>query len=354
MRERVTSSSKQVDFLCYTYPMELCYLLAFPDSEESTRQPAEQIKGLKDAPYFQPIDIDLVHLGNETMVIEGYAVSVVRHRYDGCVQIVEAHYDLSRPFADSVLPERIKIRSALQSRYVPEAIRKSGLFEEYTVLLVQEIKSTPDKWIEKNALAISNFIRLQREVLDPEEINEITASRARYSASELTLVDWEGAVIIAPNADYQSDIALLKIGNYQLLRYRMLDQSIEEMLDTINERFFQAKRPRATRGLIRQIAEHRLEVMLDFERAEQNLLLIGDWYTAKLYEVIQNEFYLRDWKDSVRAKLDNLENIVKTIQENFSLSWETLMDRLQMLGWVLLLAGYLYLYLLDAGWVKVP
>jgi hypothetical protein len=242
----------------------------------------------------------------------------------------------------------------LQSRYIPEAFRTNGMFEEYTILLVKEVSSTPDKWITKNDLAIANFIRSQREVFDKEEVNEILGSRARYSANELTLVDWEGAVIVAPNADYQSDIALLKIGNYQLLRYRMLDQSIEEMLDKINERFFQRRRPRATRGLIHQIAEHRLEVMLDFERAEQNLLLIGDWYTAKLYEAIQNEFYLKDWKESVRAKLDNLENIVETIQENFSLSWETLMDRLQLLGWVLLLVGYIYLYLLDAGWVKLP
>lgn len=334
--------------------MEICYLLAFPDSAEIMRQPVEQIKGLKDAPYFQPIDIDLVTLGDETIIIEGYAVSVVRQRYDDRVQMVECHYELSDPFAASVLASRTKIQSALQSRYIPEEYRKNGLFEEYTILLIQNVKPTPDKWIDKNNFEIANFIRSQREVFDKEEMNEILASRARYSATELTLVDWEGAVIIAPNADYQSDIALLKIGNYQLLRYRMLDQSVEEMLDKINERFFQKRRPRATRGLIRQIAEHRLEVMLDFERAEQNLLLIGDWYTAKLYEVIQKELYLKDWKESLRTKLDNLENIVETIQENFSLSWETLMDRLQLLGWVLLLIGYIYLYFLDAGWVQFP
>ena len=185
-------------------------------------------------------------------------------------------------------------------------------------------------------------------------MNEILASRTRYSAEELTLIDWEGAVIIAPKADFRSDIALLKIGNYQLLRYRMLDQSIEELLDKISETFFRKRRTRPTRGLVRQIAEHRLEVMLDFERAEQSLLLIGDWYTAKLYESIHSEFYLKDWKESVRSKLDNLENIVSTIQNNFVLSFETLMERLQMLGWVLLLIGYLYLYALDAGWFKFP
>ena len=334
--------------------MEICYLLAFPDSEETTHRPAEQFKGLKDAPYFQPIDIDLVTLGEETIVIEGYAVAVTRQRYDGYVQMVECHFDLRDPFAASVLQERTKIQTALQSRYIPEGYRLSGLFEEYTILMVNDARPTPDKWLDKHALALANFIRSQREVLEKNEISEILASRSRYSAQDLTLVDWEGAVIIAPNNDFQSDIALLKIGNYQLLRYRMLDKLIENMLDKINESFFQNKRrPRATRGLIRQIAEHRLEVMLDFERAEQNLLLIGDWYTAKLYESIHNELYLKDWKESVQSKLDNLENIVQTIKDNFTMSWETLMDRLQLLGWVLLLIGYIYLYLLDVGWITL-
>jgi hypothetical protein len=335
---------------------EICYLLAFPDSDDGKSPPSEQFKGLiKDAPYFQPVDIDLVTLGEETIVIEGYAVAVMRHRYDDLVQMVECRFDLSDPFAASVLPMRTKIQSALQSRYIPEKNRRSGLFEEYSILLVKDAKPTPDKWIEKNDIKLANFIRSQRDVFDKEEMNEILGSRTRYSAEELTLIDWEGAVIIAPKADYRSDIALLKIGNYQLLRYRMLDQSIEEMLDKINEAFFQnRRRPRATRGLIRQIAEHRLEVMLGFERAEQSLLLIGDWYTAKLYESIHNELYLKDWKESVSNKLDNLENIVETIQENFAMSFETLMDRLQMLGWVILLIGYIYLYLLDAGWIQIP
>ena len=335
--------------------MEICYLLAFPDSAEINSQPLEQFKGLKDAPYFQPIDIDLVTLGEETVVIEGYAVAVARQRYDGVVQMVECHFDLRDPFAASVLPDRTKLQSALQSRYIPEPYRRNSLFEEYTILLMNNAKPTPDKWIEKNELALANFIRSQREVFEKHELGEILASRTRYSTQDLTLVDWEGAVIIAPNNDFQSDIVLLKIGNYQLLRYRMLDKSIEDMLDQINETFFQnRRRPYATRGLIRQIAEHRLEVMLDFERAEQSLLLIGDWYTAKLYESIHNELYLKDWKESVRNKLDNLENIVETIQENFALSFETLMERLQMLGWVLLLIGYLYLYALDAGWFTFP
>ena len=92
--------------------------------------------------------------------------------------------------------------------------------------------------------------------------------------------------------------------------------------------------------------------MIDFERAEQNLLLIGDWYTAKLYEAIQSELYLKDWKENLKNKLDNLENIVQTIKDNFSLSLETVWARVEMLAWALMLICYMYLTFVDLGLIK--
>ncbi|MCZ2128415.1 MAG: hypothetical protein LC099_11665 [Anaerolineales bacterium] len=335
--------------------MEICYLVVFPDAEPKAAPQKESIDGLKDAPYFRPVHIDLVSLGYETVLIEGRVISVVRHQYDEYAQMVEARFSLDDPFAPSALTERMKIENALKSKYIPETYRLNGLFEDYIILLVDEVKRAPDSWIDKNALAIARFIRSQRDTLDKKEVAEILMSRTRYSAAELTLVDWEGAVIIVPNGDYASDIALLKIGSYQLLRYRMLDQSIDELLAKIKETFFEGKRrPSATRGLIRKIAEHKLELMLDFERAEQTLLLIGDWYTAELYNAIQSEFYLKDWKESVANRLDNLESIMQTIRDNLAVSWENLLDQIQLVLWMVMLFGYLYLYFLDAGWISLP
>lgn len=328
--------------------MEICYLIAFPDFHDETPSTLERFKGLKDAPYFEPVDIDLTSLGDETMVIEGYAVNAMRQRYDNRVQMIECRFDLKNPFAPEALQIRRKIQSALQSRYIPEEFRQNGMYEEYSILLTQEAKPTPDKWLDKHSLEIATFIRSQREVLDQEEVNDILSSRTHYSARELTLVDWEGAVIIAPNGDYQSDIALLKIGTYQLLRYRMLDQAIEEMLDKIHSMFFKEKRRlRTTRGLIRQIVAHKLELVLDFERAEQSMLLIGDWYTANLYEAIHEQFYLKDWKEYIKSKLENLESIVQTVKDDFSISWESLIEKAELVGWVVLLLGYLYLFFVD-------
>ena len=333
---------------------EICYLLAFPDPAAETAEPKEQIRGLKDAPYFQPIDIDVRTLGQVETLAGGVQVSALRQRYDNRIQIVDCRFQMEDYLGAAAIQQREIIERALRERFVPREYLASGMFEEYVILLLSHALPTPDQYIERNAARLGRFIRSQRERLDHIELEAMLSSRIRYSTQDLTLVDWEGAVIIAPNGDFQSDIELLKVGNYQLLRYRMLDQSIEELLDRINESFFlNRRRPRPTRGAIRDIVQHRLEMMLDFERTEQNLLLIGDWYTAKLYTAIRDEFYLEEWKNAIRSKLDNLESIVQTIQENFALSFETLMDRLQMFGWVLLLIGYLYLYALDAGWISL-
>jgi hypothetical protein len=332
--------------------MELTYLLAFPDPDDG-KSPPEPFHGLKDAPYFQPMDIDLHTLGEETVEIQEKQIAIFRQRFDGQVQVIEFRFEQDDPFAASALQERQQLEYTLQARYIPEKFRAKGLFEEYLILLLQKVRPTPDKWVDSHARNLTRFLRSQREVFDPKEVEEILSSRVRYSKQDLTLVDWEGAVIIAPDADFQSDILLLKIGNYQLLRYRMLDQSVESLLDHINESFIiNRKRPRPTRGAIRRIVEHRLEVMLNFERTEQNLLLIGDWYTTKLYTAIRSEFYLEEWKNAIQGKLDNLESITQTIKENFTLSIESLWGRIEMAGWAILLIGYIYLFLADIGLLK--
>ena len=333
--------------------VEICYLLIFPDPAEKASEPLQKISGLKDAPYFQPVDIRVRTLGQVEVQAGGVQVSVLRQRYEDHIQILDCRFQLPDALSLKAIQQREIIEKNLGERFLPAEHLNSGMYEEYVILLLVNAKPTPDKFIEKNSAGLARFMRSQREVFDPREIEDILVSRVRYSNMELTLVDWDGAVIIAPNRDFQSDIELLKIGNYQLLRYRMLDQSIDIMLDKISKTFFEKKRrPRPTRGMIRQIAEHKLEVILDFERAEQNLLLIGDWYTAKLYEAIQSEFYLKDWKENVKNKLDNLENIVGTIKDNFSLSLESVWARIEMLAWALMLIGYMYLTFVDLGLIK--
>jgi len=333
----------------------ICYVLCFPDPVEKSSEPPEQIRGLKDAPYFQPVDISVRTLGQVQVRAGGEKVGVLRQRYDDRIQMIECKFPLSDVLSQPAIQKRESIEDDLMRQLIPAKYLESGLFEEYIILMIDSV-STSTVFVDDNARELAHFIRTQREELDDSEVDDILSSRVRYSKDDLTIVDWDGAIIIAPDGDFQSDIELLKIGNYQLLRYRMLDQSVENSLRDIAEQFRshprRALRSNPTRKRIRRIVQHRLELMLDFEHTDQNLLLIGDWYTAKLYEVIREELYLDHWKDAVHTRLDNMESIIETIQENFSLSWSGLMGQIELVGWILLLIGYFVLFFVDAGLVK--
>lgn len=331
--------------------MQICYLLAFPDNVKTEATPTAPIKGLKDAPYFQPVDVAVVSLGQQPVHVEGISVTVLRQRLDERVQILECRFDLPETLSQNAIQHRQRVERALNALFLPIEYQQSGLYEEYIILLVSAIQGTPDEFIEQNAGNLARFMRSQREIFDPAEIDEILVSRVRYSRDELTLVDWDGAAIISPVGDFQSDIELLKIGNYQLLRYRMLDQSIEASLRQISAQFKAksqgALQPGPSRSSLRRIVGLRMELMLDFEHTDQNLLLIGDWYTAKLYHAIRDELYLDNWKQAIQDKLDNLENISTTIQEHFALSWRGLMEQVELIGWIVLLIGYFVLFFME-------
>ncbi len=333
-----------------SFTEEICYLIAFPNNQNTIAN-RDTIRGLKDAPYFQAVDIDIQNLGHETISLNGVNVSIFQQIYDGHVQIIDCRFSIVNPLSQNSIQIRKNLEDALQRRLIPAEHLETGIFEEYITLLIQNFKDSPDEFINHQAQNIARFIRSQREGFDALELDEILISRVRYSKDELTLVDWEGAVILSPTGDFQSDIELLKIGNYQLLRYRMLDQAIENSLRDISREFKSKKmglfQVGPSRTFLRKIVSLRLELMLDFEGTAQNLLLIGDWYTAKLYYAIQEEFYLTNWKENLREKLDSLEAVTETIQENFSLSWRGLIERVDLIGWIILLIGYFVLFYFD-------
>lgn len=329
---------------------EICYLLAFPDATEKTTEPPQKIRGLKDAPYFQPLDVTVRTLGQFQVEAMGVGITVTRQKYDERIQMVECRFELPDILSEESNQLCESIQKALTGMLVPREHQESGLYEQYVILLARGVEDAPDDFVKKNGIALARFIRTQREVFDKKQIDEILSSRVRYSKDDLTLVDWEGALVIAVDGDYQSDIELLKVGNYQLLRYRMVDKTLDDSLHLINDKFRANPRrfmPGPTRGQIRRIVQLRLDIMLDFEHTEQNLLLIGDWYTAQLYHAIRDEFYLEEWKRSIKDKLDNLQDIIQTIQENFSLTWAGLLERAELIGWIILLVGYFVLFFME-------
>ena len=331
---------------------QVCYLLVFPSTETNLPRAPERIQRLKDAPYFDAVDLDIRTIAHQAMDIDRVEASIRRQVYDNLIQIAECCFTLPDALGPAALQVKGQVQSALRERLTADLPSPNDQVEEYTILSIRDTGGLPpDEFVDRNAQAMARFIRSQRDVFGPHELDEILVSRARYSDHDVAVVDWEGAVVISTEGDFQSDIELLKIGNYQLLRYRLLDQAIDHNLEIVSRHFDEGARPsllpNRSKRVLRQAIEQRLALMLDFEKIDQSLLLIGDWYTAKLYHAIYDEFYLDEWKAAIKAKLESLESITQIVQENFTFSWSRFLELMQIAGWLILLIGYFILFFLD-------
>jgi hypothetical protein len=129
----------------------------------------------------------------------------------------------------------------------------------------------------------------------------------------------------------------------------MLDRAIEGNLEQLR-RELADPRPQWRPGRQRTIAtvvEQRLELLLAFEKTAQSLLFIGNWYSARVYQLLVDRLYLDDWRRSVSDKLESLAAIDATVRESLVFSWRRVLDLIQLAGWAILLVGYFVLFILN-------
>lgn len=334
-----------------SFDAQLCYLFTYPHQGTAVGPSTAPLQKLKDAPYFKPVDMDVQLLEATAVQIEGIQILVQAYLYEQEIQLLECRLELKNVLSSQTLQLKERLEAGLVQTLVPTAVQESGLYEEYVLLLIASEQINIDQFVADRAQLLARFLRSQREVISSHDVATTLVTRVRYSESDMTILDWEGGIVMALDADFQSEIEVIKIANTQLLRYRMIDQRIDKKLETLRADLAQRPRrsllPSASRRTLQQILQERLTLLLDFERIDQELLMIGDWYTAQLYRAAFDELYMDEWKETVKAKLESLESILQVVQDNFSVSWSYFLDMVQLVGWLLLLLGYIVLFFLD-------
>ena len=85
----------------------------------------------------------------------------------------------------------------------------------------------------------------------------------------------------------------------------------------------------------------RSESISEFQAIDREIKLIGDWYSARLFDLLSKKFKLDEWRKAIREKLDDLEDTYSIASENFTVSWERRGHNIEMVGWYILLIGWM-------------
>jgi hypothetical protein len=328
--------------------LEMCHLFLLPAGSAPGGAPEPSLAP-RDAPDFFEVDIDVRSAGDRTIDAAGTPVTVSCQIFDGQVWLADCRYRLTDAFAPDAAIRKQAIEEAIDDQLLQDAANRPGMWVRYTVVLVQTAMEDPDRFVDANAPALARLVRTLPKPPDEVQVGEILRARARFSENDLTIVDWVGAVVLTELGDSQSDVELFKIGNYQLMRYRMLDRGIERNLHDLRAELADPRplwRPGRQRT-IATVVEKRLELLLAFEKTAQSLMFIGNWYSARVYSLIVRELCLEDWRSTVSGKLESLAAIDQTVRESLTFSWRRVLDMIQLVGWAFLLVGYLVLFFLN-------
>jgi hypothetical protein len=277
--------------------------------------------------------------GVDLVVYDFGAVSVIYKfpigaPFPDLLRLSEELYDNEALLADSRLrvDELLKVvgDAALQASVAP-------LVEDYVVFNIESFSERfdADTFCSTQRRQVAQILRAERQTLSESEIDDAVSARISYGTEDLTIVDWNAALLI--DREGEDTRAVLEFANVELLEMRYLDQRLDRALDEAYETLSRPSLKDLPRlfgsygGALRRVAELQVDNAALFEGVNNTLKLLGDQYLARVYRLVNRRFHLDEWDASILRKLQTLESIYEKISD------QAANRRMEILEWVIII-----------------
>lgn len=214
--------------------------------------------------------------------------------------------------------------------------RVADFTEEYTIIGVREPVGAPtaQAFCDANAERIAQILRPDGGGLSAEEIAAATDVRISFGPRDVTIVDWDAALVVDPEPE---DVrAVLEFANVQLLEMRWLDLQLDHAIERSYHLLTPARgwRRFASRGVagdLRRVAELQLESAVLLERVTNALKVFGEEYLARIYRLAAGRLQLAELETAISQKLATIESIYRKLSDRAATV------RMETLEWVIII-----------------
>jgi hypothetical protein len=211
----------------------------------------------------------------------------------------------------------------------------ADLTEDYVVF-----ELAPGRELEPSALAttyghlVAQILRSEVQPLSPEEMADALSHRIAFGTTDVTLIDWNTALLSDPEPDETRD--LIEFANVQLLELRHLDAQLDRILDRAYAALVEAERGllRALRppvSALRTLGALQIDAATLHERVTNALKLVGDQFLSRLYGLISSRFHVADWDRAITRKLDVLDGVYQKLSDRVTAR------RVEVLEWIVII-----------------
>jgi hypothetical protein len=261
-----------------------------------------------------------------------YAVPI-EGPFEDLLGLSEDLYDNESLLADSRVQINELLRVIGDAAYLPHL---SSVVEDYVIFHIERFRDPfePESFCVRHGRRIAQILRAEHEPLSDQEVDDALAARVSYGAHDVTIIDWNAALVIDRDGD--DVLAVLEFANVELLEMRFVDQKLDRALNEAYEQL--SRRSVGWRRMLgysgadlRRVAELQVDNAALFENVNNTLKLLGDQYLARVYRSINRRLHIDDWDSSILRKLQTLESIYEKISD------QATNRRMEVLEWVIII-----------------
>ncbi len=274
------------------------------------------------------------------------AGNVMLKAYQPNILIAESVREIRDAFSEEAFDLRLQMIGECKS-LLGKHKAQLDITEEYALAVVDGYRGSAEQFLPRDR-EIVRFLKSEPLPLHKNEIAHSLQNQITYGENDLVVIDWDGAFVFQQDGKIDSIVDLLQFANLHLLQYRMLDNDLSERLKRINTLIRTKKVSRVVfwnRELSRaykEVISMQATSIIEFDSIIREIKLIGDWYSARLYETAARKFKLEGWRHSIKQKLDTLEDAYDIISQNFRISKKHFFELMLQLGWFTLILLELY------------
>jgi len=282
-----------------------------------------------------PIGGRSTHEGAEAVLFDFGAASIrytvpLEGPFEGLIPLSAAMEEETGPLVEDA---KLRITGLLEAvRAAVTNPHLAALAEDYVVYRIAELDppTLPADLLGAHGAELARILRGERAELSADEVQDALSARIAYGVSDLTLVDWNAALVF--DEDAEDACSVLEYVNTQLLEMRLLDGKLDRSLDRCYEAVSSKRFRLPFVPLdVRRIGRMQVDGALLYERVRNALKLLGDQYLSRLYRLAAGRFHLAEWHGSIQRKLEAIESVYGKLFDRASTR------RMEFLEWMIVL-----------------
>jgi hypothetical protein len=308
---------------------------------------------IKSSPvYYKTAVPRQVIVGQENFTIGGKEVTFHLRGYQPDVLLIQTTIEVENIFHKEGISALERQSYAHSYRILKEYGGDTLFSEEYSVFAVTNYQGDPEQFLKHRDVIVS-LLKSEMLDLDPQEVQYTLGSKIKYGNNDLSIIDWDGAFLFDPAGDIEEDLELLTLANLQLLRHRILDHQLDGRLARMAELVRNIPvsglrlRGKEIAQKMKETMEIRMGSISELQRLERDIKLIGDWYSARFYELAAAKFKIEEWRKTIRSKLESLEDTYSLVIGNFTVSIKHRVEWVQIIAFFILQIGWAVLLVIE-------